>query len=173
MMSTATMTLNVWPNFLAEEFKSKVVILINTLLGGLVIVSLCHSYKTKSLRHTKIQMVLIHLMIIISILNPPAEEIGEDHQARATSKLIVQVVTFLLQSFLLTDMLDKAWQKILLLQSNILILWCVFIFQLTYDSKKATWGDIRTFAIGISTTMLTTSFFAYVHKNIEKAVFDR
>lgn len=85
-MSTATMTINIWPHFPREEFKSKVVIVVNSFLIGLVIASLCHSYKTKSLRQTKIQMVIIHIMIIISILNPPAEEIGEDHEARATSK---------------------------------------------------------------------------------------
>ena len=171
-MASITMVMNNWPNFKREGLKEKIVIATNSLLILCVILSLVHSYRTKSLRQTKAQMVLIHLMIIISILNPPEKEIGQDHHARATSKLIVQVITYLLQSFLLTDMMEKAWQKVIILQCSILIMWGLFIIQLT-DKKEPTWSDIRTFIIGISTTVLTTSFFAYVHKNIEKVVFDR
>ena len=129
-MVAITLSVNTWPNFYKEGLKEKGVIIINSILTLLVLVSLIHSYWTKSLHQTKIQMILMHILSLLSFLNPPGEEMGPNHRARAKAKLIIAVMYYFMQTFLMTELFEKHFHKILLIWFNGLILWLVFCFQL-------------------------------------------
>ena len=119
------------------------------------------------------QLVLVHIICILSFLNPPDEEKDKDKKIKAPTRMIVGIIYFLLQTFLLTEMVDKPWQKVVILQVNIVVLWTVNIYELLSDGIDVTRSDIVTFCYGIFSTMMSTSFFSYVHKNIETLVMNK
>ena len=116
----------------------------------------------------------MHFLNILAFLNTPGEETGPNHRARAKAKLIIAVMYYFMQTFLMTELFEKHFHKILLIWFNGLILWLVFCFQLPYDGlATVSKNDIFTLFLCILATLMPCSLFAYVHKNIEKVVMSQ
>lgn len=114
----------------------------------------------------------MHILNILAFLNPPGEEAGPNYRARAKAKLIIAVMYYFMQTFLMTELFEKHFHKIVLIWFNGLVLWITFCFQVPYDGLEAPVSnrDIFAFVLCIVATLLPCSLFAYVHKNIEKVV---
>merc|ERR1712127_802928 len=106
-------------------------------------------------------------LAVVSILNPPGEEMGLNHRARATSKVVVMVIFYLMQTYIMTKFVNDQNSKILIVYVNLLTMWFMLILQLFEDGAIASRKDITTLGMCVVSTILSSTLFSFVIKNME------
>lgn len=100
-------------------------------------------------------------------MNPPGEEMGLNHRARASSRLVVTVVFFLMQTFLMTKLAKKQKLKNLIVYANLSIMWFVHIYHQIQDSQSVSRKDVVAIAMCVISTILSSSLFACVIRRMD------
>ena len=71
----------------------------------------------------------MQIIAAVSFLNPPGEELGTNHRARAETRVVVGVIFFLMQTVIMSKFAERQHLKTLIVFSNLLIMWFMVILQ--------------------------------------------
>ena len=140
------------------------------VLNGLIIISLAHSYLTKSIHHIKIQIIILHLINSGAMLTPVAQESGHSPCVREC-QLVIHVILFGMQTVFISAMARKHVHLILMVWANVMFMWIIIIYQKLKTSPTGQSREIMTTGVlGIFTTLVASTFFTHVQSNIQKLV---
>ena len=110
-------------------------------------------------------MIILLLALSISVFT--ADKVAAKHSQKMAGIAAGSQLGFVMHA-VMTELFEKHAYKIAMVQINILIMWLCIVFQMSYEGfdEPVNRKEKTILISSVLATMISCSFFAYVHKNI-------